>query len=201
MNLDRVAIIAEIDAVLEDVDRVMRMSGMDQVTWSHVTTEQALQCKHAIDRFAPKGTTFRDYAGNIFETRIISSPSTVLQYLKRTLLSLKTAYERDQLKSIQELLHANLFLDFLEMAEHLLQQGYKDPAAVTAGGVLEEHLRKLCDKNLIPTTISESNGKTRNKLIDSLNQDLYKENIYGKINMKDIESWAAIRNAVVSYVD
>ncbi len=33
------------------------------------------------------------------------------------------------------------------MAEYLLKEGYKDPAAVITGSTLEEHLRKLCIKN------------------------------------------------------
>jgi hypothetical protein len=33
------------------------------------------------------------------------------------------------------------------MAEHFLESGYKDPTAVMTGGVLEEHLRKLCGKH------------------------------------------------------
>jgi hypothetical protein len=37
------------------------------------------------------------------------------------------------------LVSAELFSDFLDMASHLLAEKYKDPAAVMAGSVLEEH--------------------------------------------------------------
>ena len=55
-----------------------------------------------------------------------------------------------RLASLSGLISADLFADFLEMAEHLLGEGYKDPAAVLAGGVLEEHIRKLSEKHGLP---------------------------------------------------
>jgi hypothetical protein len=36
------------------------------------------------------------------------------------------------------------------MAEHLLDQKYKDPATVVVGSVLEEHLRQLCTAAGLP---------------------------------------------------
>jgi hypothetical protein len=63
--------------------------------------------------------------------------------LQGVLRALRADYEAGRLQSFQELVHADLFSDFLEMAEYFLQEGYKDPAAVIAGGVLEQHLRKL----------------------------------------------------------
>jgi hypothetical protein len=36
------------------------------------------------------------------------------------------------------------------MAQHLLEQNYKDAAAVMVGGVLEEHLRQLCIAASVP---------------------------------------------------
>ena len=70
--------------------------------------------------------------------------SDILTSLHGTLKALRADYDAGRLQSCQELIHADLFSDFLEMAEHFLENEYKDPAAVMAGGVLEEHLRKLC---------------------------------------------------------
>jgi hypothetical protein len=58
------------------------------------------------------------------------------------------------------------------MAEYLQQEGYKDPAAVMAGGVLEEHLRKLCGKHGV--TVSPK------PKLDSMNSDLAKAGAYNK---------------------
>ena len=50
------------------------------------------------------------------------------------------------LKSIEELIHGDVFTDFLEMAEHLVNSSYKDAAAVIAGSTLEAHIKHLCSK-------------------------------------------------------
>jgi hypothetical protein len=48
------------------------------------------------------------------------------------------------------------------MAEYLLNESYKDPAAVMTGSVLEEHIRQLCIKNSIPIeTIKDGKPVTK----------------------------------------
>lgn len=76
------------------------------------------------------------------------------------------------LKSFEELIHGDVFTDFLEMAEHLVNSGYKDAAAVIAGSTLEAHIKQLCSKFHIPT---DNNGK--NKRADTLNSELVKNNV------------------------
>lgn len=56
-------------------------------------------------------------------------------------------YEAGYMRTVEELIHADLFADFLERTDELVSKGYKDPAAVLAGSVLEEHLRKLAVKH------------------------------------------------------
>ena len=62
--------------------------------------------------------------------------------------------------SFEELLHGDVFGDYLEMASHLLKSGYKDAAAVLAGGTLEVHIRKMCDKHNINTSLGGKPRKT-----------------------------------------
>jgi hypothetical protein len=50
--------------------------------------------------------------------------------------ALRTDYEAGNLQSVIELVHADIFADFFDMADYLLQQGYKDPAAVIVGSML-----------------------------------------------------------------
>jgi hypothetical protein len=69
---------------------------------------------------------------------------SAMEQVRGTLQALRDDYESGYLQSVVELVHADIFADFLDMADYLIQQGYKDPAAVVAGSVLEEHLRKLC---------------------------------------------------------
>lgn len=105
-------------------------------------------------------------------------------------LTVKHDIENDLLGSIKGLLQADLFADFLEIGEHLLKEGYKDAAAVTIGAVLEDGLRKLCDKSGIATTKPNGSPMT----IEPLNAELVKQNIYSKLVQKQVTSWAHIRN-------
>lgn len=104
--------------------------------------------------------------------------------------TIKHDYEKGLLYEIRVLLQADIFADFLEMGEYLLNEGYKDAAAVIIGAVLENSLRKLCDKNGIATV--DNNG--RPLTIEPLNAALTKAEIYSKLLQKQITSWAHIRN-------
>ena len=55
----------------------------------------------------------------------------------------------DYLKDLVEIIHDEIFSNYLEMAEFLLEEGFKDASAVISGSTLEEHIRKLAIKNRI----------------------------------------------------
>ena len=97
------------------------------------------------------------------------------------------------LSTVKSLVSAELFADFLEMAEHLLETGYKDPAAVMAGSVLEEHLRQLCQNRGL-NIAEEKEGKMQPKKADRLNADLCKAEAYAKLDQKVITAWLDLRN-------
>ena len=85
------------------------------------------------------------------------------------------------------LIEAELFDDFLEQSEHLLGRGYSLPAASLAGAVLEDSLRRICDKHNI-----EYEEKTN---INKLNTELSKKGVYSKLIFKEITAKAEIRNS------
>lgn len=97
------------------------------------------------------------------------------------------------LNTLSELIHAELFSNFLEMADHLLSEGYKDPAAVIAGASLEEHLRQLCIKSGIDVDAQGKSG-THPKKADQLNADLTGDAVYSKLDQKSITAWLGLRN-------
>ncbi|MCK9639873.1 MAG: hypothetical protein M0R39_08185 [Prolixibacteraceae bacterium] len=105
--------------------------------------------------------------------------------------AVKYDLENGLLDDIQKLLRADIFSDFLEMGEHLLKEGYKDPAAVIIGSVLEDTLRKLAIANDISTT----NEKGKLLTIEPLNVELAKKEVYNQLMRKQITSWADIRNS------
>ncbi|MDP2914923.1 MAG: HEPN domain-containing protein [Candidatus Aminicenantes bacterium] len=95
-------------------------------------------------------------------------------------------FEAGLLFNIRNLITAEVLGDFIEQAETLLKAEYYVPAASLAGAVLEDTLRKLCEKNGIP--IPESTK------IDRLNAELVKANVYDKLVQKRITAIADIRN-------
>jgi hypothetical protein len=76
------------------------------------------------------------------------------------------------------------------MGEHLLNEGYKDAAAVIIGTVLEDSVRKLCQSKGISTTKQNGTQLT----IDPMNAELAKAQVYSKLEQKQITTWAHIRN-------
>lgn len=102
------------------------------------------------------------------------------------LLAAKDDYEKDALFEVKNLIEAELFDDFLEQAEQLLKAGYYQPAAVIAGSVLEDGLRKLCEKHNIPLPDKPK--------LDWMNSELAKHGVYNKLTQKKITSLADLRN-------
>lgn len=76
------------------------------------------------------------------------------------------------------------------MAEELVSKQYKDPAAVIAGSVLEEHLRKLTQR--MGLTVEKPDGTPMKA--DTLNADLCKAGTYNKLEQKSVTAWLDLRN-------
>jgi hypothetical protein len=103
--------------------------------------------------------------------------------------SLRTDWDAGLLVSRDMLVTADAFESFLEQADHLLEQGYKDPAAMIAGAVLESTLRKICDTRGIPYGPKDT--------MEPLNVALAKQTppLYNKLVQKQITAWADLRNS------
>lgn len=110
------------------------------------------------------------------------------------LVALRQSVASGYLVSIQELLNAELFSDFLEMAQHLLNEGYKDSAAIIVSGVLEQHIRKLCIKNSISIDFADSKGTVQPKKAETMNTDLAGNSVYSKLDQKSVTAWLDLRN-------
>ena len=183
MPLDQQAIIKQIDDVLSksvNVAGAVEISRAFNVLFS------------AIHRLAPPGSaSARNLKG--YESSLTSGViemSRKLPLIRGMLEALRNDYESGYLETVVETVHADIFVNFLDMADSLLQQGYKDPAAVVAGSVLEEHLRKLCDKHGIPTVKADGKPKTA----DAFNSELASANIYSKLDQKSVTAWQDLRN-------
>ena len=119
--------------------------------------------------------------------------SKVLDFLIGTIEGLYHDIKKNYLKSLTEIIHSDVFEDYLEMAEYLLNEGYKDPAAVISGSTLEEHLRQLCSKNGININVQTGTGQ-RPKRANQINSELAKNEVYSILDQKSITAWLDLRN-------
>ena len=153
--------------------------------------------KQMVDRFAPPSSSFREFAERGFSLVTLNPPGNsqeAVSFVLSALRALQMAYTSGYMQTFHELVHAELFSDFLEQAEYLLVSKFKDAAAVIAGGVLEEHLRKLCNKMGIATVQTDKHGKTTPKKLDTINTELAKASVYDKNEHKQVTAWAGVRN-------
>jgi len=98
------------------------------------------------------------------------------------------------IRTLVELVHSDIFGDFLEMAQHLCDSGYKDAAAVITGSTLESHIRGLCHKAGLPVDSVKPNGDVVPKKAESMNTDLASTGVYAKLDQKSITAWLDLRN-------
>jgi hypothetical protein len=184
MSIDAKTAIEHIDSILKRREEFLRQDEWSE--WSDDRTAEmtALECA-AIDSLAPPGSAYLEMKKRALgETGL--SEECIQERLAGILFALRTDYAAGRMQSFKELVHADLFADFLELAEYYVGEGHKDAAAVIAGGVLEEHLRKLSVKH--GTVLS---GRPK---LDLMNADLSKRGAYGTIDQKQITAWAGIRN-------
>lgn len=149
------------------------------------------RARAAVRRIGGSPSAYVDQCAEILERKAF--PGYTAGQLVGVLASLRADVAAGYLRSAAELIHGELFADFLEMAQHLLEEGYKDAAAVIAGSSLEAHLRQLCQKAGIDTGV-DAGGDVSPKKADRLNADLAKAGVYSGLDQKNVTAWLDLRN-------
>jgi hypothetical protein len=103
------------------------------------------------------------------------------------LTAAKEDYQGGYLAGIRRLVSAEIIGSLLDQAQELLDAGYVGPAAVLAGCILEDHIKKICIENQI---ILPDKPK-----LDYMNAQLAKIEYYSKLTQKQVTAWAEIRNS------
>jgi len=192
MAISQQAVLGQIDAILQKARNLLSQS--QYADSSDLPDEEVSEINTAmsaaIDRFSPPGSRYTENLKEPLKKYAVDN-SYLIKMLFGVLKALREDYASGGLQSIQELIHGDVFSDFLEMAQHLLDESYKDPAAVLAGGVLEEHLRKLCLKNGISTQKVDGSPKKS----DALNSELAAGNAITKLDQKNVTAWLGLRNS------
>lgn len=194
MTIDRQTATNHLGSVMSTYHRVYlnhKDADYIQANGNQEITRVIVRSRAALQRLAPLGSKYLEVLDKKYET-----PWSEMLTLAGAVEALQDDYFDNCLDSFRELLNADLFSDFLGMAEYLLQdENLKQPAVVLAGGVLEEHLRKLCTKHGVDTTVKDGKGKVKPKRADAMNADLRKANVYNQNDQKQVTAWCGIRNS------
>lgn len=151
---------------------------------SNSLLEWKVKAKNLLSKVCgPDSEHYAEFKNNE-DTGVYGTYLATLERLRAIFLAAKEDYEGGYLQSTRSLIQAEVFESELEQAVELLKSGYKAPAAVVAGIVLETALRELCDREKI------AHGK-----LDKMNSDLSKAGIYNKLQQKRITALADIRNS------
>ena len=188
---------SNVEFILKQIDNLIAQHSdiRSQSTWDDLSdlsdssiSELVTRLMAGVRRYAPQGSAYRDSAEALLKKYGVNN-GLIVEPLVGILKALRADYSAGYLATVEELVHADLFSDFLGMADHLLTQGYKDPAAVLVGSVLEEHLRKLCLKSGLAVSAGANYKKA-----DTLNAELAGAGVYSKLDQKSITAWLDLRN-------
>jgi hypothetical protein len=102
------------------------------------------------------------------------------------LSSLRDDVANGHMRRTADLVAAEVFSDFLEMAGYLVTAGYFVAAASLGGAVLEEGLRRLSAANQLKFASEDG--------ISALNNRLAGRSIYSALVRKEVDLWGSIRN-------
>ena len=192
------SLIAHLDATIsffeQERGRITKSIGsfMEQFQ-SDKIHEGFMRATSAVSRIAGKTSLYMDEIRSIRGSRY--NPDVQFDMIIGTLKALRFELQQGYIRTLQELVHSDLFSDYLEMADYLLREGYKDAAAVIAGSTLEEHQRKLADKHGIEITYIDKTGKEQKKKAQRLNEDLHRTKIYSPSDHKLVTWLLSLRTS------
>jgi len=176
MSVDE-KIMKRFDALVREGDDLAAREKVD----SQQFTQWFTSCKHFIGLVAGKESEHCQKFAEV-ATGMVKDVWSALAILRAA----QQDYLGGWLVDFRELAAAEVFDDFLEMAEHLCQHGYHIPAASVAGAVLEDSLRRLHLKK-----IGQWSGESG---ISKLNDSLHKAGVYAQPEWRQVQVWGDIRN-------
>ncbi|MGD9735197.1 MAG: hypothetical protein AB7V58_06250 [Solirubrobacterales bacterium] len=176
-------IVSQLSSIIADLDKARELYGdpPDYDAKRIVTRARA-----AIRRFAPPGSPYEEEAE---EAAGFGAEQWKASQLVAVVHALRDDYALGGLASVEELVQADLFDDFLDMADELLAKGFTGPAVVLAGTVLEQQLRNLAEKCGLAVT----DEKERPKSVETLGIELRKAELISEVQRKSVIAWYAQR--------
>ena len=189
--------ISQLDSVINDFDIIRGKAQYDDLSGNTTPEEISsaiTKAKAAVSRISGvQSEYYKEIEANLERKDI--NRGNKLRNIIGVVNALKSDIENDYLRTFQEIVQGEVFSDYLEMAQYLQEEGYKDPAAVIIGSTLEAHLKELCKNNSVDIEFLNGKGKLVPKKANVLNADLAKKGIYSSAYQKQITAWMDIRNS------
>ena len=165
-------LIDQLKAIVDDFTALQRRSPHHDLSDLPRHEQQALVTRAvaAVHRITGPRSIYANELQRLFATQphIYQHISSIIGVVVGLLGDVKAGH----MQALVDLVHAETFASFLDMAQHLLDSAYKDAAAVIAGSALEAHLRTLCERAGSPTEMTKGDGTEAPKKADALNVGL-----------------------------
>ena len=183
----------QLESILRDFAAMQGKSAVKDLSDLSKDDRQALVTRAvaAVRQITGKNSPYSEEIERLFETmpQLHVHMTSIMGVVKGLFADVKAGH----LKTLVEIVHGDMFSDFLEMAQHLSEANYKDAAAVVAGSTLESHLRQLCHKAGIAVELPKGGGVVPKKA-DAMNSELTSANAYSKLDQKNVTAWLDLRN-------
>lgn len=192
IQTEALAVIMETNELIERIEKIEKIIPSDTNQWTYfichsffITTIQFI--KHYVGEDTEFYKALNDYSkkyGSGVETDKAWAAKKVLKALK-DYLTLNLELHKTEKYNIK----IDIISDFMIQAIELSSNKKFHPAAagILMGASLEEFLKKLAEEKQIDLTEIKPT-------IDPISKALYGERIISKQDLKDITSWAGIRN-------
>ncbi len=183
MTFDANAIIADIDDVLN----------ADCGSGISSTTRKGALFRACLERWAPPGSSY------LADCRVALTPGAkpfehgdIVDRMRSSLMSLRRDVEKGLLRKFEDGVRAETVGEVLDQAEQLLSKNHLVAATVLAGGALETHLRRLCDRSSIMWSGNGGIGAYNDAIGKARNDGT--ANVYSASEQKQITAWGGLRN-------
>lgn len=182
---------SQFNSLHEEGQKIIRSAGWDGSSMSrHPSQIDYLRFRTAalnlVRRSCGENSDHYQELKRLAESELSAMNSYYTMHCFGVLEAAQRDFEAGLLFDVRALIAAEVLGDFIEQAEVLLVAGYQVPAASLIGAVLEDTLRKLCERHNVPLPASTKIG--------SLNDDLARAGVYDKLIQKRIIAFADIRN-------
>lgn len=171
-------LITEATALLEERTQLggMIVPRDPWLTW-HAASEALI--RQLLDEGHPYCQRFEKYARSP-EVERVASGRALLQRVHDD-------YAKGYLGDLRNQALGEVITDLLDLSAYFVSEGYHAAVPISvAGAVLEDFLRRLHGKHIAEWQDDSS--------ISALNDALYKANIYGKPEWRQIQVWSDVRN-------